>query len=129
MPRRRGWRLAAPLLLAALLAPACAWGHAYLVKSIPAPRALLFAPPQQVQLWFNERLEARFCSLHLSDDRGRPLTLGPLQITTEDPKRLSAILPRLAPGMYTVKFRVVSVDGHVVEDRFVFTVRKSGAAE
>jgi copper resistance protein C len=29
----------------------------------------------------------------------------------------------LAPGKYSVKFRVLSVDGHVVESTFDFTVK------
>ena len=30
-----------------------------------------------------------------------------------------------SPGIYTVKFRALSVDGHVVESQFPFTVRES----
>lgn len=131
-PRQRAIALSLALSLSALLGlslMAPAWGHAYLVKSIPAKRALLFAPPTQLQLWFNERLEPRFCTLNVNDARGQPVPLGPLQITPDDAKHLRATLPRLAPGVYTLKFRVVSVDGHVVEDRFIFTVRKPGAQE
>jgi len=36
---------------------------------------------------------------------------------------MSVSLPPLAPGRYTVRFRVLSVDGHVVESRFTFTVK------
>jgi hypothetical protein len=32
-------------------------------------------------------------------------------------------LPELAPGKYSVKFRVLSVDGHVVDSSFDFTVK------
>jgi methionine-rich copper-binding protein CopC len=32
-------------------------------------------------------------------------------------------LPPLKPGRYTVSFRVLSVDGHVVESRLSFTVK------
>jgi methionine-rich copper-binding protein CopC len=32
-------------------------------------------------------------------------------------------LRRLTPGTYTVRFRVLSVDGHVVENEFPFTLR------
>jgi methionine-rich copper-binding protein CopC len=27
------------------------------------------------------------------------------------------------PGLYTVKYRVLSVDGHIVDNRFSFTVK------
>lgn len=119
-------RLLGLLVLVCAVAPA--WGHAYLIKSFPAKRAVLLASPGQLQLWFNERLEPRFCSLNLRDERGRLAVLGPLQLDAADPKRLSAVVPRLAPGVYTVKFRVVSVDGHVAEDQFVFTLRGPDAS-
>jgi methionine-rich copper-binding protein CopC len=32
-------------------------------------------------------------------------------------------LPPLPSGSYTVRFRVLSVDGHVAEDSFGFSVR------
>ena len=43
--------------------PASSWGHARLVKSIPASQAVLLQAPAQVQLWFSEPLEARFSRL------------------------------------------------------------------
>ena len=33
------------------------------------------------------------------------------------------ISPNLDPGRYTVRFRVLSVDGHVVESSYTFTVK------
>ena len=49
-------------------------------------------------------------------------------IAADDPKAIVLPLPELAPGKYTVKFRVLSVDGHVVDSSYDFTV-KSKAQE
>ena len=49
-------------------------------------------------------------------------------IAADDPKAIVLPLPELAPGKYTVKFRVLSVDGHVVDTSYDFTV-KSKAPE
>jgi methionine-rich copper-binding protein CopC len=38
---------------------------------------------------------------------------------------LSIGVPALPAGVYTVKYRVLSVDGHIVEAEFAFTVRGS----
>jgi methionine-rich copper-binding protein CopC len=38
---------------------------------------------------------------------------------------MSVGVPPLPAGPYTVKYRVLSVDGHVVEAQFNFTVRGS----
>jgi methionine-rich copper-binding protein CopC len=34
----------------------------------------------------------------------------------------------LPPGQYKVRFRVLSVDGHVVEEEFPFTIREAQRA-
>jgi methionine-rich copper-binding protein CopC len=116
------WR-ALWLVLIFWLAPQAAFAHAYLEKAVPAQRAMLFAPPQRVQLWFNERLEAAFCSLTVTDSSGKAVDQGDMRVAPDNPKLLSVGLKPLTPGVYTVKFRVLSVDGHVVTNQFSFTVR------
>ena len=108
-----------------LCVPTSAWPHARLVKSAPTSRAVLAKAPAQVQLWFNERLEARFCRLAVWDAAGQQVDSGDSQVDPANPKKLSVSLPALAIGLYTVQYRVLSVDGHIVEDQFPFTVRES----
>ena len=114
------------LLLAAgsllLLAPAV-WAHAYLVKSVPAQRAVLYRAPARIQLWFNERLESGFSSLSVRDAAGKEIEIGKSEVAAGDPKRLSATVKPLPAGRYFVKYRVLSVDGHIAEDQFPFTIR------
>ncbi len=114
-----------PTLLALVLAPAVAWPHAYLVKSAPTRRAVLLRAPARVQLWFNERLEPQFSRVSVWDRDGKQVDQGDAMVGPDDPTRLSVGVSSLAPGTYTVKFRVLSVDGHVVEDQFPFTLRGS----
>jgi hypothetical protein len=111
------------LILLVLLLPISAWTHAVLVKSSPARRAMLSKPPTSVQLWFNERLEAQFSQLSVWDAEGRQVDRQDPHVAPDDPKRLAVGLAELAPGTYTVRFRVLSVDGHIVENEFPFTVR------
>jgi hypothetical protein len=122
MTRRH--RLAAAALAGALLAPALAWAHAEMVKSVPARRAAMTTAPPRVRLSFNERVEAKFSRVSVWDARGAQVDLKDVEVDPEDPKQLSVGLPPLEPGAYTVRFRVLSVDGHVVESQFPFTVRK-----
>lgn len=110
------------VLLAALL-PAVAQAHAFLVRSAPPKRAVLRDPPQQVELWFNERLEPSFAALALSGSGGTDVVTEQPLVAPDDRKRLTLQLPPLKPGTYTVRYRVLSVDGHVAEDSFTFTVR------
>lgn len=97
--------------------------HAYLVKSVPAGRATLFSAPGKIQLWFNERLEPKYSSASVYDGAGQRVDGDNAQVSSDDPKQLSVALKKIPAGRYTVKFRVLSVDGHVVEQSFPFTVR------
>jgi copper resistance protein C len=117
---RRSWSI---IILIMLLIPTSGWTHAMLVKSSPARRAILTNPPGRVQLWFNERLEAQFSTISVWDASGQQMDNKDMQVGPDDHKKLSVGLPDLTPGMYTVKFRVLSVDGHIVESEYPFTVR------
>jgi len=97
--------------------------HAVLVRSAPAHRAVLAQPPERVQLWFNERLEPAYSRASVWDGGGRQVDAADGVVDASEPTRLTVELPPLAPGTYTVRFRVLSVDGHVVESQFPFTVR------
>jgi len=118
-------RLAEILLLLFLLFPALASAHAYLIKSVPPGRATLFTSPAKIQLWFNERLEPRYSSASVLDPDGKRVDLDNAQVSSDDPKQLAIGVKQLQSGRYTVKFRVLSVDGHVVEQSFPFTVRET----
>jgi len=113
-----------PLALICLI-PSVASAHAYLVKSVPAGRATLFSSPAKVQLWFNERLEAKYSSASVYDPDGKRVDADNAQVSGDAPKQLSIALKQLQAGRYTVKFRVLSVDGHVVEQSFPFTIRET----
>jgi methionine-rich copper-binding protein CopC len=112
-------------LLSFLLFPSLVSAHAYLVKSVPAGRATLFSSPGKIQLWFNERLEPGYSSASVLDPDGKRVDLGNAQVSPADPKQLAIGVKQLQSGRYTVKFRVLSVDGHVVEQSFPFTIRES----
>jgi methionine-rich copper-binding protein CopC len=116
-------RLVLAGLAALLLRPAAALGHAVLVKSVPAQRAALVEPPPRVELWFNERLEPAYSKALVTNEAGAQVDLRDVAVSAEDPRRLAVSLPVLVPGRYTVRFRVLSVDGHVVESKLTFTVK------
>jgi copper resistance protein C len=120
---RRALGCRSTLLIILLLLPISSWGHAYLVKSSPARRAIVSNPPTRVVLWFNERLEAQFSQLSIWNAAGHQVDGGDVQVGPDDGKRLSVGIPTLPAGSYTVKYRVLSVDGHIVEAEFPFTIR------
>lgn len=100
-----------------------ALAHSMLVKAEPPQRAVLAKSPERVRLWFNEDIEGDYASLVVFDGDKRPITDLKPQLAQDDPKSIVLPLPELPPGKYSVKFRVLSVDGHVVESSFDFTVK------
>lgn len=116
-------RVAAVTLLACLALPVAAGAHAVLVKSSPARRAVLASSPARVELTFNERLEPAYSTVSVSAADNVRVDDGKVVVGPENPRRLSVGLASLKPGTYSVKFRVLSVDGHVVEGTFPFEIR------
>lgn len=100
-----------------------AFAHSMLVKAEPPRRAVLTKPPSHVRLWFNEKIEGDYASLVVLDAKTQPITDVKPTLAPDDQKSIVLPLPELAPGKYSVKFRVLSVDGHVVESSFDFTVK------
>jgi copper resistance protein C len=116
--------------LLGVAASGAALAHAALLKSEPARRATLSKPPQQVRLWFNERLEPEYATISvIREGAGQPVTTQKARVDKDDPKLLVLELPMLSPGAYTVKYRVLSVDGHTVDYGYTFTVKAEGAGK
>ena len=120
-------RWGAAALTVALLGSAPAAGpahaHAVLVRSAPSHRAVLGQAPGRVDLWFNERLEAAYSTVSVWNEAGSQVDGKDAAVGPDDPRRLSVSLNTLAAGQYTVKYRVLSVDGHIVDSRLTFTVK------
>ena len=121
--RKRLMAGGALIMVLGLLPSAPALAHAMLVKAEPPRRAALTTPPAQVRLWFNEEIEKDYASLAILGTDKTPVTEVKPHIAADDPKAIVLPLPALAAGKYTVKFRVLSVDGHVVDSSYDFTVK------
>lgn len=113
-------------LLAGLLCPGPPAGaHAFLVRSTPAHRAVLGQMPERVQLWFNERLEPAYSTVSVWNEAGAQVDARDGAVGPDDPRRLSVAVETRRSGLYTVKYRVLSVDGHIVDSHFTFSVKAS----
>jgi len=113
----------AVMVLAMGVPVAPAMAHAALVKTEPPRRALLAKAPAEVRLWFNEDIESAYASLVVLDTGKNSVTEVTPHLAPDDQKSLVLPLPELTPGKYSVKFRVLSLDGHVIQSSFDFTVK------
>ncbi len=115
--------LVAALLALALLAPAAASAHAYLVHTVPAPSAVLNASPPVVALTFDEAVEPRFAIISVTDAAGHQEATAPPRRSPANPDTLVVPLrPHLAEGWYLVYWRAISVDGHPVQGAYTFAI-------
>ena len=123
------WRpsLVLPLVIALALialAPIAAHAHAIIVDSAPSVNATVPGPDVDVSLRFNSRIDHDRSSLTLSrvgaSAGSHPVSL-PL-LPEDSPQFLRAHLTGLAAGAYSLRWQVLSVDGHITRGDIPFKV-------
>jgi methionine-rich copper-binding protein CopC len=97
--------------------------HAHLQKSSPVDNSAIATPPSNLLLNFSEA--ARLTALSIQKDSESPQNLKPLPTTAA--QQISVPLPPLTPGAYSVSWRVLSDDGHVMAGTLHFTLTAEGA--
>jgi methionine-rich copper-binding protein CopC len=107
------WVLGGALLCLAVVAQA----HTHLKSAAPAEGSTVKAP-EQITLTFSEA--ARVTALSIQKEGEAEQKLAPLPTAAADHVTVAA--PKLAPGKYTVNWRVVSDDSHVMSGKVHFTV-------
>jgi copper transport protein len=114
-------RKLAAAALVALALPAGASAHATLLQAAPGFGKRLERTPQLVRLTFDQSVKALPDAIRVYDAKGR-LVSGEA-LTEGDQRLVDAPVSRLARGAYTVRWRAVSADGHVISGVFTFGVR------
>jgi copper resistance protein C len=118
--RRAVGVLAGGFLAAALMAGS-ALAHSFLVEATPSSKDHVATSPKTIKLRFGGGVEPKYSKLTVENADGKVLGEGSIG-TPEKPRELSMDSPELTPGKYVVRYRVLSVDGHVVEGNYEFTV-------
>jgi copper transport protein len=117
-------RLVLIALAAALLAPAEAFAHSTLLGTDPGLRERMQTSPRMLQLRFDQHVQVLPGSVRVYTAKGK---LMPVSTRTEG-RFVKASLPLLAKGGYTVRWHVLSSDGHVVSGVYTFGVRMEAPA-
>jgi copper resistance protein C len=116
------FRPSLPILLALVLAAPPAFAHAGLERASPGVGSTVHAAPAEVTLRFSERIEPAFSTLQVTGPGGERVDAGDLRVDERERTVLRASLKALPPGVYKVIWRAVSVDTHVTNGDFKFTV-------
>ena len=104
-----------------LILGSSAWAHAFLDHADPRVGGTVVGAPQEVSLSFTQNLEPAFCTMEVTGPSGQRVDDGKPRI---DGKAMSVPLRADQPGIYQVKWRVLSADTHTTEGAFSFTVRQ-----
>ena len=98
--------------------------HAEVVKSFPMANSTLTKAPKYVQLEFGESItnltSKNANSIVILDSKATKIATSKIVIK----KAIARVefVGTLKPGKYTVKYRIVSADGHVLNAQFKFTL-------
>jgi copper transport protein len=111
-------RLLVWLAVCALLAPAAAWAHATLKAASPGFQQELAVSPKAIKLHFDQFV--KFPSIKLFDANGKTF---PVTAVSDGLNVVAPIHGKLPRGAYTVRWQVLSADGHVVSGVWTFGVR------
>ncbi|GAX91955.1 copper resistance protein CopC [Effusibacillus lacus] len=112
------------LLLTLWVSTGTVSAHANLTGTDPKDGAVLDESPEQIVLDFNEFLEREAVDLEILDGNGVSVTPVEIRIARDNAKRMLTDVPPLKEGTYTVRWSVLSEDGHPVTDSFRFSVGK-----
>ena len=115
--------LVSGLALATFAATASA--HAHLQKASPADGSVVTMSPSRIVLDFSEAARLTAASIQKGDEPRQSLNSLPAAAA----RQISVPLPQLTPGSYSVTWRVVSEDGHVMSGTLRFTLAPDRAAD
>ena len=112
--------VAAALVLALIAGSSAVAAHAIIVASKPAVNEPLAGPDIQIRLQFNSRIDKKRSRLTLTqpDKSAQPLAI----IDGDEPNVVTATALGLTAGDYTLRWQVLSFDGHITRGDIPFRV-------
>ncbi|GJL73470.1 MAG: hypothetical protein NMNS01_26690 [Nitrosomonas sp.] len=116
-------RLLVLIFIISFTFPLPALAHAVLVQSEPAVDSTINESPRQVNVWFNENVASEFKALAVINSAGKRVDNKDITQARLDRSHIYISTPELPPDTYTVRYRVMSTDTHIVTGRFKFTVK------
>lgn len=100
--------------------------HLKLKRSFPAKDTVLTTAPDAVRLWLTERADLPATRITVTDAANVGVTLAkPARANTDDAPIEAKFAQPVGPGRYTVSWKTMSKDGHVVNGTFGFTVQSA----
>jgi len=110
--------ITAIIVLFAAFASSSAFAHAFLDHANPAVGSTVQAAPQELTLWFTQKLEPAFSGVEVMGPNGASIG-GKAQVSGNT---MRVDIKAAGPGAYHVHWQALSVDTHKTQGSFSFTV-------
>ena len=110
--------LVTPIAAVLCLVANTAQAHSHLEGSTPKEGSTVSASPANIELKFSEAVQITALSIQKGDEQQRPLS----PLPAKPAAKISVVAPLLEPGNYTVSYRVVSDDNHIMSGALHFAV-------
>ncbi|MDW7613897.1 copper resistance protein CopC [Peribacillus simplex] len=108
-------------LFSLLLYPVMASGHATVISSNPSPNEVMDTLPEKISIQFSENIQPAFHSLEVFSQDGNKIQIQDSAISEQSEKVLEAKWKgTIDEGIYYIKWRVISSDGHPIEGTIPF---------
>jgi methionine-rich copper-binding protein CopC len=103
------------------LVPALAFAHVGMLNSNPAKNGILSSPPEKVTIKMAGKVEPAFSKIEVFNPENKKVSKKTLFLK-ENQVMETELKGKLPTGVYTVKWKGMSVDGHSIKGEFNFTV-------
>jgi copper resistance protein C len=104
--------------------PSSVFAHSDLESATPAEGEKVTTDLEAVVLTFSTRIES-LSTMKLKNEKEEI----PLQISIEDNQMTGKMNNRLDNGNYTVEYKIIGADGHVIERNYTFSVDRPKQAQ
>ncbi len=96
--------------------------HIYVLESSPAPDSTVDEPPKNVTITLVGSVEPAFSKIDVFNSDGEKVS-GKTTFKEDDTVMETELKENLPPGKYTVKWKFMSLDGHLQKKEFVFYIK------
>jgi copper resistance protein C len=103
--------------------PGQLFAHAIIVRTSPEQGGVAPETVGKVEVWYDAGIRDDFVALAVINAAGDRVDKHDAAIDRFDQSHVSASVEALTPGEYTVRYRAMSADGHLVSGAWLFEVR------
>jgi copper transport protein len=110
------------IVVASIAGATRADAHAVLISAAPAPQTTVQTAPTEIKLQFSEQVEVAFGAVKVYDVNAKRIDTGVIKRENGGTELVVPVKSAGQKGTFTVVWQVVSADGHVVGNAYVYYV-------